>query len=99
MLLSPYVDVFRNASLELLEKPYTLAVMTIAAPNLYGKASMANQKGIDHYMEKRIRQFLKCGAYYGYKTVTLGAWGCGAFGHDAKRVAEYFRRVLIDEDC
>lgn len=97
MLLSPYVDVFRNASLELLDNPYTVAVITIAAPNLYGKASMASQEEIDHYMKRRIRQYLKCGAYYGYKTATLGAWGCGAFGHDAKRVAEYFRCVLVDE--
>lgn len=97
MLLSPYVEVFRNASLELLDNPYTLAVMTIAAPNLYGKARMASQEEVDCYMKRRIRQYLKCGAYYGYRTITLGAWGCGAFGHDAKRVAQYFRCVLIDE--
>lgn len=97
MLLSPCVEVFRNADLELLPEPYTVAVLTIAAPNLYGKAGMVGQKDTDRYMKKRIRQFLKCGAYYGYKTATLGAWGCGAFGHDAKRVAGYFKEILIKE--
>lgn len=98
ILLSPYVEVFRNDALGLLEKPYTLAVMTIAAPNrLYGKAKMANQSDVAEYMKKRIRQYLICGAYYGYRTTTLGAWGCGAFGNDAKDVAGYFKEILINE--
>lgn len=97
MLLSPCVEVFRSADLELLPKPHTVAVMTVAAPNLHGKASIASQKDIDCYMKKRIRQYLKCGAYYGYHTLTLGAWGCGAFGHDAERVAGYFKEVLLGE--
>lgn len=97
MLLSPHVDVFRNVFMELLPTPYTVAVLTIAAPNLHGKAGVVGQTEMDCYMKRRIRQCLKCGAYYGYKTAALGAWGCGAFGHDARRAAEYFRCVLIDE--
>lgn len=97
ILLSPCVEVFRNAALELLSEPHTVAVMTVAAPNLHGKAGMASQEDIDCYMKKRIRQYLKCGAYYGYHTLTLGAWGCGAFGHDAERVAGYFKEILMGE--
>lgn len=98
MLLSPCVDVFRNASLELLETPYTVAVMTVAAPNLNDrKVGAVSRDDIAEYMKRRIRQYLKCSAYYGYRTITLGAWGCGAFGHDARNVAGYFREVVVDE--
>jgi uncharacterized protein (TIGR02452 family) len=98
MLLSPKVDVFRNDSLELLEEPYSLAVISIAAPNLAGRGRMIRKEIIDNYMIRRIRQYLKCSAYYGYRTITLGAWGCGEFKHDAGKVAEYFRKVIIDEE-
>ena len=40
---------------------------------------------------------LAAAAKYGYKTLVLGAWGCGAFGNKPKDVAEYFRQVIIDE--
>ena len=33
----------------------------------------------------------------GYKTMVLGAWGCGAFGNKPEKVSEYFKQVLIDE--
>lgn len=98
MLLSPCVEVFRNASNELLEEPYSLAVMTIAAPNLFGRAREAQIEDVKEYMKKRIRQYLKCGVYFGYQTITLGAWGCGAFGNDAGMVADCFKEVLIDEE-
>jgi uncharacterized protein (TIGR02452 family) len=31
---------------------------------------------------------------YGYDTLVLGAWGCGAFGNDAHRTARDFRAAL-----
>ena len=97
ILLSPCVEVFRKADLSLMERPYTTAVMTIPAPNLYGRACGAAPDAVRVVMLQRIRQYLYCAARYGYRNITLGAWGCGAFGHDAKDVAGYFRMVLIDE--
>lgn len=97
MLLSPYVDVFRDADLNLIDDPYTTAVMTIPAPNLNGRASGQPLELVGMVMKERIRQYLYCAARYGYRTITLGAWGCGAFGHDAKNVASYFRELLVDE--
>ena len=97
MLLSPKVDVFRSVSLEFLKEPYTTAVMTVPAPNLKGKAAHVPYKEIECVMEDRIRNFLMCAARYGYRRITLGAWGCGAFGHNPKDVAKMFRNVIKGE--
>ncbi|WP_145385879.1 TIGR02452 family protein [Stieleria neptunia] len=33
-------------------------------------------------------------AAYGYRSLVLGAWGCGAFENDPKRTAQDFRDAL-----
>ena len=99
MLLSPVVDVFRNIDLEFIPKPYTTAVMTIPAPNLFDRAYGQSKEALDRVMKKRLRQYMYCAARFGYRTITLGAWGCGAFGHDARNVAGYFKELLVEEKC
>lgn len=98
MLISPCVEIFRDQNLRRLHQTYTKAVLTIAAPNISYDPKMRNvpQAQIDTFMLSRLHQFFDVAAYYGYRTLTLGAWGCGAFGHDAKRVAEYFKETLLD---
>ena len=98
MLLSPNVVVFRDKDLNLLEQPYATAVMTIPAPNLNGRAHGQDPQTVATVMKERIRQYLYCAARYRYRTLTLGAWGCGAFGHDAKVVAGYFYELLVKEE-
>lgn len=97
MLLSPKVDVFRSSSLKLLAEPFTTAVMSIPAPNLRGRAQNVPLEEVLDIMEDRIRNYLYCAARFGYRNITLGAWGCGAFGHDAKLIAHLFRNVIVDD--
>lgn len=99
MLISPCVEVFRDDRNRLLPSPKTTAVLTVAAPNLRYDPKMrgVSQKEVDRYMMRRIRQILAVCAGKGYSSLTLGAWGCGAFGHDAGKVAGYFDRVLFEE--
>ena len=54
-------------------------------------------EAIDETMKRRIRIMLHIAMKKGYKNLILGAWGCGAFGHDPAVVSEYFRSILIDE--
>ena len=95
MILSPSVCVFRDCDGVLRNDPFHVAVFTISAPNKKGRAKDVDQQELDDVMIARLEMMMKAAAYYQYKTLVLGAWGCGAFGHDVKRVAQYFREVLV----
>lgn len=97
MLLSPMVCVFRDACCNLLEKPFSAAVITLPAPNRRGAAAFASHKTINQTILRRIRMMLCIAAENGYRSLVLGAWGCGAFGNKPEEVAAAFRQVLIDE--
>ena len=43
---------------------------------------------------KRIDGMLKTAAYLGYKVLILGAFGCGAFGNDARIVSDLFYKAI-----
>lgn len=100
MILSPHVEVFRYGP----EKRYAFrfpsvktAVLSVPAPNLQGKAHGQPRALIRETVCRRIRNFLACAAFYGYSSLTLGAWGCGVFGHDPADMAASFYEVLYRE--
>jgi len=97
MLISPNVAVFRDKDLSLLEKPVVMGVVTVPAPNRYGAAMLASSKMIEETFIRRIRILLRAAMENGYKTLVLGAWGCGAFGNRPDDVASYFKMVIVDE--
>ena len=97
LLISPEVWVFRAPNGEKLETPYKTAVITTPAPNKRGAAAFTSQAKIDDVMLHRTRLMLKAAAENKFKTLVLGAWGCGAFGHDPIKVSGYFKQVLVDE--
>ena len=98
MILSPNVCVFRNIKDELLDEPFHTSVITVPALNKNGGAKNIPQNIIDDVMKDRLKNMFVVAANYGYKNLILGAWGCGAFGHDPNIVAKYFYEILIDED-
>ncbi|MCR5654996.1 MAG: TIGR02452 family protein, partial [Lachnospiraceae bacterium] len=97
MLLSPEVCVFRKPTLEYLDEPYEVAVMTVPAPNRNGRAVFTPQRTLDIVMKDRLRKFLTIAARNGYRSLVLGAWGCGAFGHNTDTVAGYFYDLFFIE--
>lgn len=99
-LISPYVEIFRASQDEdyaLLPRIRKTAVITSAAPDLSRARSGLSARELRTLMRDRIRYFLAGAALLGYQSLTLGAWGCGAFRHDAADVAEDFRTVLVTE--
>ncbi len=95
MLLSPFVTIFRDMNLNQTVSTTQTAVLSAPAPDLDGQAAALDPVEIKAIMQRRVENILLAAHEYGYRTLVLGAWGCGAFRHDAKAVAGYFRDALI----
>ena len=98
MIFSPNVCVFRNLKDEFLAEPFLTSVVTVPALNKNGGAKNIPQDVIDDVMKFRLRNMFVAAIHYGYKNLVLGAWGCGAFGHDPETVADYFLELLFHEN-
>ena len=98
MIVSPEVEVFRDENGDLLEETVIVAVLTCAAPMIsYGTEGLSEEEYQEMFY-KRIVGVIKCSAYFGYRDLVLGAWGCGAFGNDAAIVSDLFHRALEESD-
>lgn len=92
-ILSPDVPVFREDSGTNLDKHWLLSFITCAAPFAPGVGKFE----ASDLLHKRILRVLAIARAYGYETLVLGAWGCGAFYCDTRRCAEDFRSALEDD--
>lgn len=90
VIYSPDVPVFRTDSGAVLDDPWNLSFLTSAAPY----APYIGQPESGDLLEKRIHRILEVASAYGYETLLLGAWGCGAFANDPYRTALDFRKAL-----
>lgn len=98
MILSPNVCVFRDIHDNFLEEPFLTAAITTPAPNLKGGARNVPQDELNKVMTARLEKMFIAAIHYGYKNLILGAWGCGAFGHNPRTVAKYFYDLLINKN-
>jgi uncharacterized protein (TIGR02452 family) len=89
-IVSPNVPVFRSDDGTMLDVPYVLSFITCAAPYAptVGKSESAT------LMKHRIHRVLEIARAYGYDSLVLGAWGCGAFENDPMGVAKSFKDAL-----
>ena len=90
MILSPRVPVHRTDAGEALDDYWPCDFITAAAP----VAHRVGQPRSSQLMAQRIERLLQIAAAYDYETLVLGAWGCGAFGNDARATAASFRSAL-----
>jgi len=89
-IYSPDVPVFRTDDGTTLPEPWPLSFITCAAPY----APTIGQPQAGDLLQQRIHRILGIAHAYGYSTLVLGAWGCGAFGNDPLRTAADFRDAL-----
>ncbi len=92
-IYSPDVPVFRSDDGSLLDKPYTVGIITCAAVNA-GKMAHERSSEIGHAMWLRILKVLSIGVKHAHDSIVLGAWGCGAFENDGHKIAGLFHRAL-----
>jgi uncharacterized protein (TIGR02452 family) len=96
-IYSPRVPVFRADDGALLDEPYEVSVLTMPAPNVRAMregGGRVDEGVVADTMARRIGHVLAFAAARGYRTLVLGAWGCGAFGNDAEVVARLFAEGL-----
>ena len=92
-IYSPEVPVFRQDDGTELDQPWLLSFITCAAP----VATRIGQPESGDLLQKRIHRVLAIAQAFGYSTLVLGAWGCGAFGNDPRRTAMDFRQALEND--
>ncbi len=95
IILTPEVEVIKGANYELLDEPFTVAVMTCAAPIIsFEETDYLGEAEYEALLYQRIERMFHTAVYYGYTNLVLGAWGCGAFGNDADIIASLFCKVM-----
>src|SRR5262249_37198943 len=93
VILSPDVPVFRRDDGLALAEPWLTSYVSCAAPY---RPRLGQPRSGD-LLERRIRRLLGVAHAYGFDTLVLGAWGCGAFANDPARTARDFRAALETE--
>ena len=92
-ILSPDVPVFRADDGRLLDQPWSLDILSCAAPY----APTLGHGASADLMQSRIRRVLAIARAFGYTGLVLGAWGCGTYGNDPGRVAAIFHAALQEQ--
>lgn len=98
LMLTPNVEIIKDENGVLLDDTVVVSVLTCAAPKVScGKEGMS-EAAYRQLVYDRIIGMLKSAAFFGYRHLILGAWGCGAYGNDACVISDLFRRALNELD-
>ena len=108
IIFTPDVLVIKDDDYNLLEYPFTVDVITCAAPNLRYEPSNAYNSGegyqtamitpkalLELHMQ-RAKRIMDVAAQNHAKVLILGAFGCGAFRNDPNIVATAYKEVIND---
>ncbi len=98
LMLTPQVEIIKDESGALLNETVIVAVLTCAAPKVSGGKEGMSEVEYRLLVYNRIVGMLKAAAFFGYRYLILGAWGCGAYGNDASVISDLFRRALNELD-
>ncbi|MCD7738564.1 MAG: TIGR02452 family protein, partial [Lachnospiraceae bacterium] len=94
VMISPCVEVIRDASSETLSEPFPISVMSCAAPMIRLGLEGMSQQEYEIMLYRRIQGMLLVAASQNYRHLILGAFGCGVFGNDAAVVSDLFYHVI-----
>lgn len=101
-IVSPDVLVFRGLQQDgspLLAEPYTVGVVTAAAPRAPDLSTRQARLAYRTRMRSKVDALLALISGLGYSDVVLSAWGCGAFRNPPSVVARVFRECLDGRFC
>lgn len=94
MIYSPKVPFFRLQ--DWLDDVFLASVITAPAPNMgaYLRADPKGRTKVEQAFIERTELLLALSKSLGYRTLVLGAWGCGVFQNDPAFVAKVFAQEL-----
>lgn len=95
LMLTPSVEIIKDENGVLLEET---VIVSVLAPKVSGGKEGMTETAYRQLVYNRIVGMLKSAAFFGYRNLILGAWGCGAYGNDASVISDLFRRVLNELD-
>ena len=98
LMITPQVEIIKDGNGDLLDETVIVSVLTCAAPMITNGLEGMSEAEYETMFYNRIVKMLKCVAYLGYENLVLSAWGCGAFGNDAKLVSDLFYKALKELD-
>jgi len=98
LMLTPDVEIIKDENGELLDDTVVVSVLTCAAPKISGGKEGLSEEEYRSMVYGRIMGMLKCAAFFGYRYLVLGAWGCGAYGNDARLISDLFSKALKELD-
>ncbi len=98
LIYSPDITVFKSddSPPERLDDPFSVDVITCAAPYLNGYATKTDEELMDIY-RSRIKNILEAAMSKEVDCLILGAFGCGAFRNDPNLMAKAFADLLIGD--
>jgi len=76
------------------EHPFTVVVVASAMPSMEGAGDAEEEAVRAAKIDVILKQFVQAASQSKVRSLVLGAWGCGAFGNDARNVATVFRRRI-----
>lgn len=97
-IYSPDVVFFRDGRFQLVEKPFKASVLTLPAVNM-GQVLLKGEDSAEaeRVMRRRMKLALAIFARQGARNLVLGAYGCGVFRNDPKKIAAWWKELLEDE--
>lgn len=99
MIYAPIVPILKDELGRLLEQPSYVSIITAPAVNtgVVLRNEPTNIEKIAETMRRRIEMVLAICHENHYKTIVLGAWGCGVFRNDPKVIAKMFKEQLTEK--
>ncbi|MCC8162009.1 MAG: TIGR02452 family protein [Lachnospiraceae bacterium] len=94
VMISPCVEVLKDASAKILSEPFVVSVMSCAAPMIRMGLEGMLQQEYEEMLYKRIQGMLLVAASQNYRHLILGAFGCGVYCNDAALVSDLFYRAI-----
>ena len=96
VIISPHVEVIKNAAYEPISDPFCISVISASAPMVRLGLEGKSQNDYEEMLYKRICGMLLIAARENYRHLILGAFGCGVFGNDAALVSDLFSGAFRD---